>query len=332
MSVTEGQTSLKIMPFPPETEIENPNQLSRRWQKWARILFLILTLMVTFLVLGYLIFRQQDVLFSYDWQIRPLPLAVSVIFYAGALSLAVLTWIWIMKALGNRLRLKEHIRFYLISHAMRRIPGPFWYLAGRTLLYKKEGVDIRLTSIAIGLEYILIIMSGILASLVFSFSIIQAYDINPWLLVGLFFLTLLAINPRFVRTLLRLAHVEAYDVNYSHILVWLILFLFVTLLSGAVLFFIARAVYPLSTKYLPYVIGSWALVGVISSSLVFLPTNFGVTEIGLSLLLTQIMPSSIAVIVALSARILMTLYDLLAASISFLLINVSQKPPITFKD
>ena len=53
-------------------------------------------------------------------------------------------------------------------------------------------------------------------------------------------------------------------------------------------------------------------VGVLSVVVFVLPSNFGLTEVGLSLLLSAIMPSSLAVVVAVLTRVLMTIFSALA--------------------
>ena len=63
--------------------------------------------------------------------------------------------------------------------------------------------------------------------------------------------------------------------------------------------------------------GRWAAVGVLSFMLLFLPTNLGFNEIGLSFLLTQVMVAPIAVVVALASRVLTTIYDIVIALVAF---------------
>jgi len=90
----------------------------------------------------------------------------------------------------------------------------------------------------------------------------------------------------------------------------------VWIMGGVSLFFIGNAIIPISLSNLGYVIGVWSLVGVLSFVLFFLPTNLGFNEIGFSLLLAQIVPSPIAVLIAVASRICTTIFDLVITSIA----------------
>ena len=79
------------------------------------------------------------------------------------------------------------------------------------------------------------------------------------------------------------------------------------------LFLTANIIYPLDNQNLWYVIGSYALVGLVGRAITFLPTNMGLQEVGYSLLLTTIMPASIGVILAVLNRVLMILYEIIWA-------------------
>jgi hypothetical protein len=143
------------------------------------------------------------------------------------------------------------------------------------------------------------------------------YAYSPYLFIIVILIGGVMIHPRVISWILLKLNVEAATLEYRLIIKSLITYLLIWILGGIVLFFIANSIYPLQLSNLAYVIGSWCLVGFISSILLFSPSNLGLTEVGLSLLLANIMPASIAVIVSIMGRVLITIYELIWASSSF---------------
>jgi len=94
---------------------------------------------------------------------------------------------------------------------------------------------------------------------------------------------------------------------------------------GLLYFLIANIFVIVSVERLPFIIGSCGLVAALSTFVFFLPSNFGFAEISYSLLFSTWLPSSIAVIVVLSNRVLVTLYDIILGGISFLYEVIEKK-------
>lgn len=281
--------------------------------KWLRLAATLAFGLLTLAVLGYLVYRQREVLFSYPWQFRPLPLLASFVLFSIDLLLVAVIWGWIMNTLSSGshagLDLKQHVRIYCISNVTKRLPGSIWYIASRVQMYRSAGISIRLTSLASGMEMAVAVISGVLMSLLFAIPIIISYQVNSWVLVGILALGCVIIHPRTVAWIFRLMKVETGSLNYISLLKWLAAYLVAWLLGGAVLFAIGNSITEIPLRHIGYVIGSWSLVSVITAALLFLPSNFGVTEIGLSLFLSNIMPAPVAIILTVLSRILLILYE-----------------------
>lgn len=266
-------------------------------------------------VLGYLVYRQKEMLLSYPWQINPALFLLSFFVFSIDLMLVAVIWGWIMNTIGRRLDYRKHLRYYILSNIAKRIPGTLWYLASRAQFYKNEGIDYRLTSLASGVELAISIMSGVLASLIFAIPIVLNYGLNPLALAGILLAGILLLHPRVTAFVFRLLKVEAVHFGYGTTIQWLIAYIPAWILGGTVLFILANSFMPLPLQQAGYVIGSWSLVGIVSYLLFFSPSNLGVTEVGLSLLLANIMPSPIAVILAITTRIAIIFYEIIWALI-----------------
>jgi len=289
----------------------------RRFTRGRRIqrLTSIIISLVAVAILGYLVYRQKEILFSYPWQINPALYLLSFFVFSIDLFLVAMIWGWIMNTIGKRLDYQKHIRYYIISNIAKRIPGTLWYIASRAQFYQKEGIDYRLTSLASGIELAVSIMSGVLVSLLFAIPIVLNYGLNPLVLAGILLVGILLLHPRVTDWIFRLLKVEATQFGYQRTIQWLIAYVPAWIFGGIVLFIIANSFIPIPLHQIGYVIGSWSLVGIVSYLLFFSPSNLGVTEVGLSLLLANIMPAPIAVILAITTRIAIILYEIIWALI-----------------
>lgn len=267
-------------------------------------------------ILLFLIYRQKEILVKHEWRFQIGPTLFSFLFYCVALVLVIWIWARIMDAVGTNIPNTKHFRYYCISNLAKRIPGTIWYIASRAQFYRANDVPVRYTSLASGVEVAVATVAGILVTLFFAVPIIADYEISLlWfglaLLVGL-----ISIHPRVLNYVLQRLGADTSLFSYGKLLVWLLGYMLAWVLGGMVLFFIGNMITTIEARYIGYMIGSWALMGVLTTALFFSPSNLGVTEVGLSLLLSNIMPSPIAVIIAIAARIIIILYDIFWAILS----------------
>ncbi|MEJ2305016.1 MAG: hypothetical protein P8Y14_26130 [Anaerolineales bacterium] len=291
--------------------------LSRRVIRWITSIGMVL---ITLTVLGFLVYRQRELLAEYNWKFNLYFAPLSFVLFSFILLMVANMWGIIMNTLGSELNKLKHIRYYCLSNVTKRIPGTIWYIVSRAHFYKSDGVDYRLTSLASGIELVTIILAGILVSLIFGIPIIFRYHVNLWLLGVVVLVSAAALHPKMIAKIFRVFKVAETDIKYKNILSWLFIYSLAWILGGIVLFTIGNIVTNISVQQIGYFIGGWSLVGVLSTIIFFLPTNMGITEIGLSLVLSNIMPSSIAVIIAVLARLVMIFYEVIWAAV-WLMIN-----------
>jgi uncharacterized membrane protein YbhN (UPF0104 family) len=303
----------KRLPPPVEFEVE----LLAPKRSWLRIGLSILTFVAVVLILGYLLYQQRDILLGFDWQINWSFFLLSFLIFGVDLALVAFIWGWILNSLGKQLPFRTHFHYYCISNVAKRIPGTIWYIASRVTLYSKEGIELRKTSFASGMEAVISTIASAVVSLMFAVQILRDYSVSPLLLAGILLLGGILVHPRMLSFFFRRLKIDASELHYKHIIQWLFIYSFVWIIGGVLLFAIINILYDLPTGQLGYVIGSWSLVGFLSSLLLFSPSNLGVTEVGLSILLSAIMPSSIAVVIAIFARILLILYEIIWAGLSY---------------
>jgi hypothetical protein len=258
--------------------------------------------------LGWMFWHYLPTLLAYNWKLQVLPLIFGFPIYTLDLFLAIFGWSVIMGQLAYPLDFREHFRVYCVTLVAGRIPGAPWHLVGRVALYKRLGVNGSVTSVAAGLEMILIIVSGILSGALIGFNLpedLQHYMI--WmgfvLVIGLGLM-----HPSVARKILQwLGHTQAaVSLRYHDMLSLLGLYVLTWGVGGCVLYMMILALYPLSWTQLPGVIGAWGLSGGVASLIFLSPSGLGIKEITLSLLLALFIPAGLAVVIAILMRLYLT--------------------------
>lgn len=278
----------------------------------AQILLAAGTIAFSMAILGFLLYRERLSLLQLQWHFDPLLIGGAFSAYWLGLTLATLIWAQIMQQLGSTLPYATHIDYFCLSHLAKRLPGTLWYLAGRTYLYNQAGESLRLVAFGSSLELVLTFVSGCVTTLFFAgYALAEQTPFGWWGWLLLATGGFLLLHPAFLHYLWRrFKLVDAPRLQYRQLLQWVLLYSIIWMIGGLVLFCISNLVTRVAVVHLPYLIGCWSLVGTLSFVVFFLPSNLGFTEVGLSLLLVTVIPSSLAVIVAVINRIFLLLYEI----------------------
>ncbi|MCC6165593.1 MAG: hypothetical protein IT329_00055 [Caldilineaceae bacterium] len=273
-------------------------------------------------ILGALLWRDRYMLLSYDWQVRWRPLAAGFGVYLVALLMAGAVWADIMAALGSRLGTRTHIRYYCLTTLTKRLPGTVWYVAGRGYLYSRQGDSLGLVTVASGIELAVSVVAGVLVSLGFlAGSALDAIGRGQWTaLIVLLGGGLALLQPRVLRRLAaRFGLTIPVELGAAQLLRWVVGYSLIWMAGGGIVYLAIQALLPTETGHLGYILGVWSLVGVLSVTVFFLPSNLGFTEVGLSLLLARILPASFAVFVAVFVRLLLLVFEIVGVGVVLLI-------------
>ena len=297
--------------------------LSRLPQRSRLVQLGLVTLMLgaSLLILGTLVWRERETLLTYDWFIQWGDIGLAFALLLLGLITAAMVWADLMIGLGSRIHFIEHARIYCMAHLARRLPGTLWYVAGRGVLYKQRGESLRTMALASSLELVIMVLAGVVVTLAFfSVSLRDLPRVYPVALGALLLLSLTALHPRSVHWLLQRLP-RAVDAEQLPVLGiwqigrWVVSYATIWIVGGAVFFLVARSITSIGMNQLAYLIGGWSLVGTLSITVFFLPSNLGFTEVGLALLLANLVPSSLAVLIALLLRIALLLFELVAVMV-----------------
>jgi glycosyltransferase 2 family protein len=278
--------------------------------KSRRLPFITAMGLLTTGILGWLIYRQRNLFLNFEWEFRPLPIIFSLIFYSLCLFQVAYIWSSIMNSLGGKIKFRQHFRYFCISLLGKRLPGTVWYIPWRAKMYDSMGISLGQVSIASGIELAVSIISGLMVAFIFALSNLYKYQVSFWSGAVLLVLCLLALHPAVIHRVGKWIKIELEKIKYSSILSWIIQYAFFWIVSGVMIYCILNIFFPTPISQITYVIGAWSLTGALSLSLFILPSNFGFTELSLSVLLSFIIPSPVAVIVAIGVRIIIFTYEL----------------------
>lgn len=301
--------------------------------KKGRYILIGITLFISIVILGYLIYSQRGSLLDFDWQLNYFFLIPFFIFYLINLVLVTFVWKEILKVFTIYEKFWHHLSSYAIANLAKRIPGTIWYIPIRSQIYNK---NIRLTPkiavLASGIELLLLAIS--------SFLVVIAFSINNlaikiphffWILILTLILLVVILNPKVNKIIFGFFSQSEVKLRWQQFLQWILIYILTRIFGGSMLYCVVALFGFTPISNLPTIIEYHSFVALISLVVFILPTNMGLTEVGISLLLSSIMPSSIAVLVALSNRILVLAMDIITGgTLGLLLFDSSSK--LTNKD
>jgi hypothetical protein len=279
--------------------------------------------------IAYQTWRNWEELRAYSWDLRPGLWAVGFGAYSVALLCELVAWNVLMGRLGGVHRFLTNARLYCVSNLSKRLPGVVWYLTGRALLYREEGVPAAVALTGSALELAMLAATGPLAYFLAlpwaagrlaagpaaqgAAGLPQAWML-PAAVAALVLGGVILQPPVFNRVasffLRRLGSTAQVAVGYRDILPLVPLYLVAWAMGGVLLYVVARSLYPLPLGALPATLGLWALSGTLTLLISIFLFGTGVREVTLSVLLTPLMPQPLPVVVALALGLLVTLSEL----------------------
>lgn len=244
-------------------------------------------------------------------------LLASVVALIPAWLLVSLRWGLTLRAMNASIGWWVSIRIWFLSQAGRYLPGGVWSYVGRFYLGRSEMKQETVVASMV-LETGLRVVSEVL---VFLLSLPFWPDTGflgvktVLLLIGGVGLGLFLLHPallaRFGRmTLLQrvgLMPVDLSRLRYGSVLALLAYYVLTVLVIGGVFYLLVVALYPVPLRLLPALTGSLAASVVLGFLIPLAPNGWGVREGVLVFLLSQMMPSSVAIVVSIAARIWLSL-------------------------
>ena len=281
---------------------------------------------------------------------NPAWLTLAVVLFLVHYLIQAIGWHGILRALGEPVTLRTSVRMWYMSIIARWMPGRIWYSATRLYLAREAGISLPAVAFAMVFELIYIMIGGTIASLLFAGAQMKGLlatgggkSAFVFVALAMFIAIAIALRPR---TLLRLCRFRFFRkavrrlagsdlseeampaLSTDRSLALLAYFTLFWIYSGVMFGMLASAFIPMnSTRWLvciPAFAGSW-LIGFFS---IVTPAGMGAREGAMWLMLRNVMPQTLAVVLAVASRIMMMATELLSVGIVYLLLRGTVRLPM----
>lgn len=292
-----------------------------RIPRWLRATAAVVVMLLCFFYLGRTLWLGAR---QVDWSkltIRPGPLILSALLFAVATLIGGFCWSLLLEGLGQHQTLRANVKTHLRANVAKYLPGYAWQILGKAYLCKLQGLPMGPVGVGIGLEFVTVILTGAWVALVTAplawLEAIGAGRVAGWrwplavalgaVLVGLPWCLRLVFE-RIERIRRRTESIRVSFRPLWWMLLWMIL---AWLLLGLALYGLIASLSTIQPSQWPAITSGWAASAILSLVVVFVPMGIGVKESALTFLLSPLLPTALAAVVAVLARVLTILGEAL---------------------
>lgn len=271
-------------------------------------------------------FQNYSQLTNHHFKFDIVNFCVSLPFLFMSFPLNVYGWKTILRTMGENIAFKKCFKFASLSLLYKYIPGYIWPYLGKIYYCKGEGIPETKTSVSIYIEQWMTITSGIILffiTLLFGQSIFYKENIIAQYFPLLVLITVF-LHPKviiwFLNFILKIAQKDEIkiDLRILSIIELMLIYLGFWMLCGVGFCFLTNSIYSIGFDKLHLFAGIFAISWVIGFLSFFVPMGLGVREAILSALLSFFMPGEIAIIIALAARLWLTLPEIVYGGLPML--------------
>lgn len=274
-------------------------------------------------VIAYSLFKSWRQIDLSEFELDATYLFASLVPHAAGMALAALSWGLIVRRLDSGSSLLKSAKIYYYTNVPKNLPGTVWYILGRVYLHEKEGLPKTVTSVAVALETILILLASALVYMVCLMLQPGSAVVDWWYILLLLLAGAVLLHPtvfnRGVNWVLRKlgqAGAASVSLQFRDIGLWMVLYVVVIAIGGAALFLLVNAVYPAAVGTFPLITRAWAISVILSSLVFWLPGHLGIRDGILVVALNSFLPISAALVIALLWRVWMAIDELLWALVA----------------
>jgi len=293
--------------------------MDKRLLKFFQIAFLVLI----GLLIGRIIYENWQEITKYEWSLNLPYLIPSFLLLLIHSALLATAWQRLVLLTGERLSLRASYKITVLSAFARYLPGGIWDHVGRFALAKKEyGLEGKHVFLSVVLNIVLTVFAGVAIFLLslLSFSNYPNLRFLSWSLIfiplGLVILypPLLKKTMNFILSKLGKEQLKL-SFSYPQILKTTFWFFLSWVIIGFSFFLLICAFSVIDLSLLPAIVGIFAISWVIGFLTPIAPNGAGVREASLILLLGTVIPAPLAIVSALSFRLLIIAGDITSAAI-----------------
>lgn len=310
-----------------EEKKPEPTGFDKKMKYKKYISYFLTVLIILFLVWN--ISKNWDSIKETQWQFTASNTTLLLLSISAIYATNILSWHFVTRALGENVKLKDNFELWIISNASRLLPGGIWQYPGRVILLAKKGVSKKNGLVAVLIEALLTLSLGVVTFLL-SLFYWQLPLISGAVKIGIFILLLSPLLVLFVTTkigwnlllsLVSKIKKGEYELTHVHFnKIWIAPLFFIFFLKfiaiGVSIFILLSIAAPLPLSSIPFVVGAYALSWIIGYLAIFAPGGIGVTELSLAGIMSIKFDFNLALVVAVSFRVILLASEFLLVAIA----------------
>jgi uncharacterized membrane protein YbhN (UPF0104 family) len=241
------------------------------------------------------------------------------------------SWQEIMIALGHRITITQSLWIIATTQIAKYLPGRIWYMVGRVYIGKKEDIDSNLLAISMIIETCLLVITSAILFLFATLFIGALQSIYIVLVILLIVVAVIVIHPRVLSWLMnfvmRLLHRKKVliRISYGQMLRVSIFFFGLWMAQIIGFYFLIDAIYPVQLSMLSVLTSAYCLSWITGFIVLFVPSGLGVREGVMTLLLSSILTTPLAIAMSFLSRIWFTLFEIVVFFIGLLVRKAGRK-------
>ncbi len=260
-------------------------------------------------------------------QLRFNPLYVIVAFLFLIMYFLLLTYGWsrIVGELAVKIPYRKALYVMSTSQVAKYVPGGVWYTLGRVYLGKTLKIKEEIGMLSVIFETFLLMLTNLVIFLIAANFAGDIPILSPLVSILLILMILVLLYPPLLNTLLNftLRLIKRPQVKlkakYINILKLSTYFFGVWICQIAGFYLLINSIYPLSPAHIPDLAIAYTLSWITGFIVLFAPAGLGIREGMMSILLTPVIPSPLAVAMSFITRIWITVLEVIMFIIGLLI-------------
>ncbi|MEX2588152.1 MAG: lysylphosphatidylglycerol synthase domain-containing protein [Actinomycetota bacterium] len=271
-----------------------------------------------FYFVGSVVARNWGQIRAADISADPWLLTVSVVVLMAYFFGRAVLWHMLTIGSGIAIRFPDAVAAWFYSQLGKYLPGKAFLYLGRLAYYRRQ----HRSAAALSATFLVETLATLLASVVMLLLALMTVDtgLGRWrpLLGGALVALVIALHPRLIdwamSSLLRLFKraPRRFELSAGNTYGFVTAYFCNWIVCGLAFYLLLDSLYPTSPDLILYLAGSFSFASLVGMFSVFVPSGLGVREGVLIVMLSQVMPTEIAITASLGARLWFTLAELIA--------------------
>ena len=246
-----------------------------------------------------------------------------------AISFLIMTYLWhlVIKKYNRHISFIQAWYIYMKTTIIRYIPGNIWGLAAKAYMLTKLGLNKSEAIFILIFESAILVLSGIITYFL-TLAAMGSVLLNICLAIIAVLLGIFVGWPhlflKFLRQFYKEINVRTLPIPF--IMKLMAGYIFYWLISGFSFYFLAQSIDAMSSGRFLVLTGIFAISWVIGFLSLITPSGLGVREVSIIYFLGKIIASPVATVVAILARIVFILSELICFALSYLVSKIKTAP------